>query len=90
MVARIGSPATASRELRQARKGAAVAVTPGAGEQPVRAATLYSKPLIASLAPTGNGIFLVPATMGVLLKTLLAERGTTKSGGKSRAPKGWR
>jgi len=37
MVVRIGFPATVSRELRQARKGAAVAVIPGAGGRPVRA-----------------------------------------------------
>src|SRR5210317_759808 len=42
MVVRAGSPATSSRELRQARKGAAVTVTSGAGVQLVRAA---SKPL---------------------------------------------
>lgn len=39
LVVRIGRPATASRELRQARKGAAVAVMPGAGDWLVRAAS---------------------------------------------------
>jgi len=39
MVARVGPPATASREPRQARKGATVAVTPGAGMWLARAAS---------------------------------------------------
>ncbi len=40
MVARVGPLATVSREFRQARKGAAVAVRPGAGMWLARAATL--------------------------------------------------
>jgi hypothetical protein len=40
MVARVGPPATASREPRQARKGATVAATPGAGVWLARAATI--------------------------------------------------
>jgi len=40
MVVRVGPPATASREPRQARKGATVAATPGAGVWLARAATL--------------------------------------------------
>ena len=39
-VACTGSPATANRKPRQARKGAAVVVTPGAGVKLVRAAAL--------------------------------------------------
>ena len=40
MVARAGPPATANREPRQARKGAAVAAMPGAGIRLVRAAPI--------------------------------------------------
>jgi len=39
MVARVGPPATANREPRQARKGATVTVTPGAGMWLARAAS---------------------------------------------------
>ena len=41
MVARAGPLATVSREPRQARKGAAVAVKPGAGIRLVRAASIF-------------------------------------------------
>ena len=41
MVVRAGPPATANREPRQARKGAAVAEMPGAGIRLVRAAPNY-------------------------------------------------
>src|SRR5215212_6502902 len=42
MVARVGSLATASRKPRQARKGATVAATPGAGGILARAASLLA------------------------------------------------
>jgi hypothetical protein len=44
MVARVGFLATVSRELRQARKGAAAAATPGAGDLLARAASIHSRP----------------------------------------------
>jgi len=42
---RVGHPATATREPRQARKGAAAAVTPGAGERLARATCAASTTL---------------------------------------------
>ena len=46
MVVRIGSPATVSCEPRQARKGAAAAVDPGAGMWLVRAAATGNCPVV--------------------------------------------
>jgi hypothetical protein len=42
MVARVGSSATISRKSRQARKGATVAATSGAGGVLARAASLFA------------------------------------------------
>ena len=44
MVIRVGAPAAASREPRQARKGATVAVEPGAGVSLARIATYTAVP----------------------------------------------
>jgi len=54
MVVRIGVLATASREPRQARKGAAVTVMPGAGVLPVRAASIF--PARSRLSSAARGV----------------------------------
>ena len=66
MVARAGPPATAKRELRQARKGAAVAVMPGAGIRLVRAAPINGQ---------HSGLFgTVPAASDGKLPSLIRTR----------------
>jgi hypothetical protein len=50
MAARVGSSATISREPRQARKGATVAVTSGAGGSLARAAALFAQARQESMA----------------------------------------
>ena len=54
MVIRVGAPAAASREPRQARKGATVAVVPGAGVSLARIATYLPVPrVVAGLVKLG-------------------------------------